>query len=35
MHERVRSRLLQVRSSLGEPGVTDRVAARILEFYKS
>jgi lipid-A-disaccharide synthase len=34
MREKLRSRLLQVRSSLGEAGVTDRVAVRILEFLK-
>ena len=34
MREKLRSRLIQVRSSLGEAGVTDRVAVRILEFFK-
>ena len=33
-HENLRSRLLQVRDSLGEPGVLDRVAGRILEFLR-
>ena len=33
-HENLRSRLLQVRNSLGEPGVLDRAAMRILEFLR-
>ena len=33
-HEKLRYRLLQVRDSLGEPGVLDRLAARILEFLR-
>ncbi|KMP11794.1 lipid-A-disaccharide synthase [Candidatus Nitromaritima sp. SCGC AAA799-A02] len=33
-HESLRSRLLQVRNSLGEPGVLSRVAGRILEFLQ-
>ena len=33
-HENLRSRLLQVRNSLGESGVLDRAAMRILEFLR-
>ena len=33
-YENLRSRLLQVRNSLGEPGVLDRAATRILEFLR-
>ena len=33
-HENLRSRLLQVRNSLGEPGVLDRTAMRILQFLR-
>tara|TARA_B100000378_G_scaffold114727_1_gene92056 strand:- start:730 stop:1902 length:1173 start_codon:yes stop_codon:yes gene_type:complete len=32
--ENLRSRLLQVRKSLGDPGVLDRVAVRMIEFLK-
>ena len=32
--ENLRARLLQVRNSLGEPGVLDRTAVRILEFLE-
>ena len=33
-HENLRRRLLQLRNSLGEPGVLDRVAIRILDFLR-
>jgi len=33
-HANLRSRLLQVRKYLGEPGVSDRAASRILEFLR-
>ena len=33
-HKSLRSRLLKVRKTLGDPGVLDRVAARILEFLR-
>jgi lipid-A-disaccharide synthase len=32
--ENLRSRLLQVRQSLGDPGVLDRVAVRMIDFLK-
>ena len=32
--ENLRYRLLQVRKSLGDPGVLDRVAVRMIEFLK-
>ena len=32
--ENLRSRLLQVRKSLGDPGVLDRVAERMIEFLR-
>ena len=32
--ENLRSRLLQVRKSLGDPGALDRVAVRMIEFLK-